>query len=234
MYADIPSGMYSILFHYALYCFYMVTIKKCIFHSSLIVLYSLKRKVDVLMKILLDLFLTFVQIGGLTFGGGYAMLPMLQKEVVDKKKWASEEELMDYYAIGQCTPGVIAVNTATFIGYKISGIPGAVFATLGVIFPSFVIITVVALFLRNFAQYPIVQHAFSGITVCVCVLILNAVIRLGKKSITDAAGVFIFLLTFLLSIIFDLSPAYLIIIAGLLGIIFSLVKTKALKGGHIS
>ena len=90
----------------------------------------MQRKEDNFMKQLFDLFFTFVRIGGLTFGGGYAMLPMLQKEVVDKKKWASEEELMDYYAIGQCTPGVIAVNTATFIGYKISGISGAVSATL--------------------------------------------------------------------------------------------------------
>lgn len=186
------------------------------------------------MKILLDLFLTFAQVGGLTFGGGYAMLPMLQKEVVDKKKWASEEELMDYYAIGQCTPGIIAVNTATFIGYKIFGIPGAVLATLGVVSPSIVIITIVALFLKNFAHYPVVQHAFSGITVCVCVLIVNAVIRLGKKSITDAAGAFIFLLTFVLSLIFDLSPVYLVIIAGVLGIVFSFIKTKNLRGGHIS
>lgn len=190
----------------------------------------MQRKVDNVMKLLFDLFFTFIRIGGLTFGGGYAMLPMLQKEVVDKKKWASEEELMDYYAIGQCTPGVIAVNTATFIGYKISGILGAVFATFGVIFPSLIIITVTALFLQNFAHLSVVQHAFSGITVCVCVLILSAVIRLGKKSITDAAGIFIFLLVFILSIIFDLSPVILVIIAGFLGVLFSWIKTCKWKG----
>lgn len=190
----------------------------------------MQRKVDNVMKLLFDLFFTFIRIGGLTFGGGYAMLPMLQKEVVDKKKWASEEELMDYYAIGQCTPGVIAVNTATFIGYKISGILGAVFATFGVIFPSLIIITVIALFLQNFAHLSVVQHAFSGITVCVCVLILSAVIRLGKKSITDAAGIFIFLLVFILSIIFDLSPVILVIIAGFLGVLFSWIKTCKWKG----
>mgnify|MGYP000385167316 CR=1 FL=1 len=184
------------------------------------------------MKQLFDLFFTFVRIGGLTFGGGYAMLPMLQKEVVDKKKWASEEELMDYYAIGQCTPGVIAVNTATFIGYKISGISGAVSATLGIIFPSLIIITVIALFLQNFAHLSVVQHAFSGITVCVCVLILSAVIRLGKKSITDAAGLLIFLLVFILSITFDLSPVFLVIIAGFLGIFFCGLKTHKQKGAH--
>lgn len=193
---------------------------------------DMQRKEDNFMKQLFDLFFTFVRIGGLTFGGGYAMLPMLQKEVVDKKKWASEEELMDYYAIGQCTPGVIAVNTATFIGYKISGISGAVSATLGIIFPSLIIITVIALFLQNFAHLSVVQHAFSGITVCVCVLILSAVIRLGKKSITDAAGLLIFLLVFILSITFDLSPVFLVIIAGFLGIFFCWLKTHKQKGAH--
>lgn len=193
---------------------------------------DMQRKEDNFMKQLFDLFFTFVRIGGLTFGGGYAMLPMLQKEVVDKKKWASEEELMDYYAIGQCTPGVIAVNTATFIGYKISGISGAVSATLGIIFPSLIIITVIALFLQNFAHLSVVQHAFSGITVCVCVLILSAVIRLGKKSITDAAGLLIFLLVFILSITFDLSPVFLVIIAGFLGIFFCGLKTHKQKGAH--
>ena len=93
------------------------------------------------MKKLLDLFLTFARVGGLTFGGGYAMLPILQREVVDKKKWATEEELADYYAVGQCTPGIIAVNVATFIGNTEAGILGGIFATLGVVFPSVVIIS---------------------------------------------------------------------------------------------
>ena len=122
------------------------------------------------LKKLLDLFLTFARIGGLTFGGGYAMLPMLQKEVVENRGWATEEELADYFAIGQCTPGVIAVNTATFVGYREAGILGGVMATLGVIFPSLVIITIIAAFIRNFADLPVVKHAFSGIRVCVCVL----------------------------------------------------------------
>ena len=95
------------------------------------------------MNRLLDLFLTFARIGGLTFGGGYAMLPILQREVVEKKKWTTEEELMDYYAIGQCTPGVIAVNTATFVGQGLAGPIGGIVATLGVVFPSLIIITVI-------------------------------------------------------------------------------------------
>ena len=104
------------------------------------------------MKELLDMFLTFARIGGFTFGGGYAMLPMLQKEVVNGRHWATDEELMDYYAIGQCTPGIIAVNTATFVGYKNRGIPGAIAATLGVIAPSLVIIMIIAAFISNFIE----------------------------------------------------------------------------------
>ena len=113
------------------------------------------------MKELLDMFFTFARIGGLTFGGGYAMLPMLQKEVVEHRGWATEDELMDYYAVGQCTPGVIAVNTATFIGYKQRGVIGAIFATLGVVFPSLVIIITIAAFVSNFADLPAVKNAFA-------------------------------------------------------------------------
>ena len=114
------------------------------------------------MNIYFDLFLTFAKVGVLTFGGGYAMLPILQREVAENKKWATEEELMDYYAIGQCTPGVIAVNTATFIGRKVKGLAGSILATLGVVFPSLVIIIAIAAFVNNFADSPIVQNAFAG------------------------------------------------------------------------
>ena len=130
------------------------------------------------MKVLIDLFVTFAKMGAVTFGGGYAMLPILQKTVVEDKKWATDEELLDYYAIGQCTPGIIAVNTATFIGYKTKGIIGGIVATLGLIFPSIVIIAIIAAFLKNFASLAVVQHAFSGIRVCVGVLVLNAVFKL--------------------------------------------------------
>ena len=136
------------------------------------------------MKELLDMFLMFARIGGFTFGGGYAMLPILQKEVVEQKHWATEEELMDYYAIGQCTPGIIAINTATFIGYKIKGLPGAIVATLGVIAPSLVIITIIAAFISNFMELDFIASAFNGIRACVCVLhpghgeALDAVVKL--------------------------------------------------------
>lgn len=169
------------------------------------------------MKKLIDLFLTFARIGGLTFGGGYAMLPIIQKEVVEKRKWATEEEVMDYYAIGQCTPGVIAVNTATFIGYKNKGIIGGIIATLGVVFPSLVIISIISMFISNFADLEIVKHAFSGIRVCVCVLIINAVIKLGKSSIVDTAALLIFLAVFVSSVFFNVSPIIAVIASGFAG-----------------
>ena len=138
------------------------------------------------MNTLIDLFFTFCRIGGLTFGGGYAMLPMIQKEIVEEKKWATEEEVLDYYAVGQCTPGIIAVNTATFIGYKVQGIIGAIVATLGVVFPSLIIITIIAALLKNFASYAIIQHAFSGIRVVVIALIISAILKLAKTSIKNS------------------------------------------------
>ena len=170
------------------------------------------------MKILLDLFLTFARIGGLTFGGGYAMRPLLQKEVVEVKHWSTEEELMDYYAIGQCTPGIIALNTATFIGYKNKGILGAIVASLGVVFPSLVIITIISAFISNFAELTIVQDAFAGIKVCVCVLIFNAVVKLFKSSVIDIYTLFIFILILGLTIFTDLSPIIFVLIAAILGI----------------
>ena len=177
------------------------------------------------MKELVDLFLTFARIGGLTFGGGYAMLPIIQKEVVEKRGWASEEEVMDYYAIGQCTPGVIAVNTATFIGYKNKGILGGIIATLGVVFPSLIIITIIALFINNFADLEIVKHAFAGIQVCVCVLIINAVIKLGKTSIIDFISCLIFLGVFIASSFFNLSPILAVLLSGFIGCV-----TKCIGG----
>lgn len=171
------------------------------------------------MKLLFDLFLTFAKIGGFTFGGGYAMLPILQREVVENKHWAEDDELMDYYAIGQCTPGVIAVNVSTFIGYKLAGIPGGMFATLGVVTPSVIIITLIAAFLRNFADLPVVIHAFNGVRVCVCILILNAVMKLGKKSVVDKLTVAIFVAVSVFSIITDLSPIIYVILSSIVGLV---------------
>ena len=181
------------------------------------------------MKEYLDLFLTFARIGGLTFGGGYAMLPMLQQEVVDRRGWATNEELMDYYAIGQCTPGVIAVNTATFVGNKTKGTLGGIFATLGVIFPSLVIITIIAAFIRNFAELEVVKNAFAGIRVCVFVLILNAVVKLGKSSIKDAVTVAIFLAVLLGAVLVDASPIVFVLLAGIAGVVARTLMKKGAK-----
>lgn len=173
------------------------------------------------MKELWNLFVTFAKIGGFTFGGGYAMLPVLQREIVENKHWATEEELMDYYAIGQCTPGIIAINTATFIGYKYQGIIGGIIATLGCIAPSLVIITIIAAFLQNFASFPVVQHALNGICVCVTVLIFNAVIRLGRKSLfrkekPNPLAVSIAVFVFAAALFTDISTVFLIIISGII------------------
>ena len=178
------------------------------------------------MKLLIDMFLTFAKVGVMTFGGGYAMLPILQREVVENKGWATEEELMDYFAIGQCTPGVIAVNTATFIGQKKKGIIGGIFTTLGVVFPSLVIISLLAGVIEAFSHLTWVQNAFGGIRVCVCVLIANAVVKLYKKAVVDVPTFLIFLLVALGSIFLDLSPVIFVVIAAVAGIILKVLGGK--------
>ena len=171
------------------------------------------------MKILLDMFVTFAKVGVMTFGGGYAMLPILQREVVENKKWATDEELMDYFAIGQCTPGVIAANTATFIGQKNKGILGGVIATFGVAFPSIIIISLLAGVIETFSHIVWVQNAFGGIRVCVCVLIFNAVVKLYKKAVVDKITFLIFLLVALGSCFTNISPALFVILSAIAAII---------------
>ena len=170
------------------------------------------------MKQLWKLFLAFARVGVMTFGGGYAMIPILEREIVDRHGWATEEELMDYYAVGQCTPGVIAVNTATFIGYKVAGTVGGVVATLGVLFPSVVI--------TNFADVPAVKSAFAGIRVCVCVLIFNAVLKLWKKAVVDKITLALFLGVFLLSVFFDISPIVFVVFCAAAGIVLTRTGVK--------
>ncbi|MGX6591741.1 chromate transporter [Cetobacterium ceti] len=174
------------------------------------------------IKNLLDLFFTFSKIGLFTFGGGYAMFPLLQKEIVEKKKWATTDELTDYCAIGQCTPGIIATNIATFVGEKKNGILGGIIATLGFIFPALIIIQIIAGFIENFTHLPLVQYAFSGIRVCVSILIFQTIINLSKKSLIDNFTKFIFLGVIIGSLFFNLSPILLIILAAILGITIKL------------
>ena len=174
----------------------------------------------------LELFLTFAKMGVMTFGGGMAMLPILQREVVEDRHWVTEEELMDYYAIGQCTPGIIAVNTATFVGQKRKGALGGIVATLGMVFPSLVIISILAGLITNFSSVTWVQDAFAGIQVCVCVLIFNAVVKLLKKSVIDKRTSVIFLLVMIGSTLLNLSPVWFVLLAALAGVVL-----KNLEGG---
>ena len=171
------------------------------------------------MRELWDLFITFAKVGVMTFGGGMAMLPILQREVVQNKGWASDEELTDYFAIGQCTPGIIAVNTATFIGQKQRGVWGGIFTTLGMVFPSLVIITALAGLITNFAHVAWVQHAFAGIRVVVCVLIFNAVLKLWKSAVHDVWGALLFAAVLAATLLTDLSPVVYVLLSAVAGIV---------------
>lgn len=175
------------------------------------------------MKNLLKIYWVFAQMGAICFGGGYAMLGLLQRVIVEEHGWATEEELMDYYAIGQCTPGVIAVNTSTFIGHKLAGIPGALAASLGFISPSILIITVIAAFLESFATNVFVAHALAGIRVCVCVLILDSVLKLGKKSVKNKLSWAVFLVTAFLATFTGIPTVALVLSAGVVGYILYVV-----------
>ena len=178
------------------------------------------------MKELFTMFWVFAKVGVMTFGGGYAMLPILEREIVKNRSWATEEELMDYFAIGQCTPGVIAVNTATFIGQKRKGIPGGIAATLGVVFPSLIIISLLAGVIEAFSHIEWVQHAFGGIRICVCVLICNAVVKLLKKAVIDWKTLIIFLLVAVGSTLTDLSPVIFVLVAAALGILIKVIEGR--------
>ena len=201
------------------------------------------------MNFYVDLFLTFAKVGVCTFGGGYAMLPILQREVVEKKHWVTDEAITDYYALGQCTPGIIAVNTSVFIGHQLRKIPGGIVAALGVVFPSFVVITIIAAFLTNFAEIPVVQHALAGINAAVVAMIAVSVLKLGKSTVKDAPSVCIFLAVLVLSELSGLlgvdvstplgqaldllsSPAVLVVLAGITGLLLARLSGKQKRGGE--
>lgn len=179
------------------------------------------------MKELIDLYIAFFRIGGLTFGGGLAMLPMLKHELIEKRKWVTEEEILDYYAIGQCTPGIIAVNTATFVGFKKRGVLGAIFSTLGMVSPSVIIITIIAMFMQQIMSNQIVIHALNGIKVVICALLLNTVITLGKKSMVNKTTTVIAIVTFVLAMFTPLPTVLIVVLAAAFGII--MYKTGRLE-----
>ncbi len=178
------------------------------------------------MKEYFELFWAFFRIGGLTFGGGLTMLPMLTYELVEKNKWITEDELLDCYAIGQCTPGIIAINTATYIGYKKKGVMGGIFSTLGMVAPSLLVITVIAMFLDRFMENEVVAHALMGIRGVVCALMLNTVVTLAKKSFVDWKCIAISVVVLALSLFTPIPTVLLVIISAIVGIIIKNVEVK--------
>lgn len=182
------------------------------------------------MQRLRTIFASFFKIGLFTFGGGYAMLPILQRDIVEKYGWATEEEVMDYYAMAQCLPGIIMINTSAFIGQHRKGTLGGFVAGFASAFPSLVIITIIAAFLTRFAEYPVVQNAFAGIRACVVVLIVNALVKLWKSAIVDwKALVIVFAPVFALSAFTDASPILLVVAAAVAGIVISSITAAAAK-----
>ena len=182
------------------------------------------------IKELLTIFLTFFKIGLFTFGGGYAMIAVIERELVEKKKWIEHDEYMDVVAIAESTPGPIAINSATYIGYKVGGFLGALFATMGVVVPSFAIIVLISLFYNQFIQITLVKYAFQGIQACVVYLILSAGLKMFKKLKKTVLNVILFTLTLLCTIAFTLfftsikiSSVLYILIGGLVGVVVYLI-----------
>lgn len=173
---------------------------------------------------LLKLYLMFLKIGSLMIGGGYSMLPLLIRELVERHQIITEDELTDYMAVAQCTPGVIAVNTATFVGYKVRKLIGSIVATLGVVTVPLILITLIAAVLKPLMQYAIVGHIFAGIRLAVCALITAAVYKLFKKSVTNATTFVLFLLAFLLVAIGGVSPVFIVLGAAIVGLAWGGLK----------
>ena len=187
---------------------------------------SLKEK----LKLYLTIYWTMFKIGITTFGGGYAMIAIFDKELGERKQWIDREELLDYLAISQITPGVIAVNVATFVGRKKGGVIGAIFGTLGVVTPSLIIITIIAALFTNFASNEYVMHAFSGIRICACVLIINATIRFVKQTVVDVLTLVTFVCVFLVAAFTRISTVYIVLFIILVSIVFTIIKgTKEKK-----
>lgn len=182
-------------------------------------------------KSLLNLFWTFFKIGLFTFGGGYAMVAVIEREIVEKRKHIGQEEFLDLIAIAESTPGPIAVNSATYIGYKLGGVLGSFFATLGVVLPSFLIIFIISFFYEKFLALEYVSYSFKGIQACVAFLIISAGIKMLKGLKKNLFNVIMFISTLVLMLvikIFDLpiSSIYLILVGGLIGIIIWLFARK--------
>ncbi len=178
------------------------------------------------MKLYFDLFISFCKIGALTFGGGMSMLPLLRRETVFKHAWAREEELLDWFAVSQCTPGIIAVNVSALIGRHVGGRKGALISAFGVVFPSFAAILVLAAFISNFSHLAWVRSAFAGVRACVCVLVLNAVIKLVRLAVVDPYTLVLYLLVFMGSAFLDVSPALFVLFSSGAGLLVRQLRER--------
>lgn len=183
-----------------------------------------------MLKELCAIYLLFFRMGAVTFGGGYAMLPILRREIIEKRGWMPEEEIMDYYALSQGLPGIIAINVSVFIGYKRRGVPGAAASALGMVSPCIVIISIIAFFLSNFQDNVYVRHALAGISVCVSALILDAVIGMWKKGVKDWVGMVICGVVLVLSVLTKLSPVVMVVASAAAGIA---VRGRKEKGSGV-
>ncbi len=184
---------------------------------------------DSKLKKILTLFITFFKIGAFTFGGGYAMIPLIQKEVAEEKGWITDEEILDVIAIAESTPGPIAINSATFVGYKVCGFWGAFFSTLGVVLPSFVIILLISFLLREFAELKPVRYAFFGIRAGVLALVLKAFISMYKQCPKKIVSYVLAAFAFLIVVLFDINVIYIIIGCAVVGLITSLYAGRRVK-----
>jgi chromate transporter len=166
----------------------------------------------------LELFWVFFRIGAVTFGGGLAMLPILERDLIKKRSWMTGEQLVDYFAIGQVTPGIVAVNVATFIGYNRKGIRGALVATAGIVAPSIIVITLLAMFLENFTEILWVQRALRGINVVVAVLLVSALWSMAKRTIIDWITALIALATLVAITVFNISAVFVVFLSAAIGV----------------
>ncbi len=178
------------------------------------------------MKELLKIYWTFFKMGAVTFGGGYTMLPILRREIVQKHQWVDEETIMDYYALSQGLPGIISINVSTFIGYTHRKEIGGISAALGIVSPCLIIISTIAFFLSNFRENVYVQYALAGISVCVVALILDAVIGFWKKGVKDYIAVLLCLATIVLSVFTSISPVTIVIVSALIGIAIKTIEER--------
>ncbi|MBO5729887.1 MAG: chromate transporter [Treponema sp.] len=183
-------------------------------------------KKDYKISDLVELFFVFFKIGAVTFGGGYAMLPMLERELAEKRNWTTKETMLDYYAIGQSTPGIIAVNVATFIGFNKAGLLGAIIATAGIVTPSIIIISLIASCISNFSQIQWVKKALAGINVAVAALLTKSVWDFSKKAVKNIWGLLLLLGAFIAMYFFGVESILVILVSATLGMCFSFLSAK--------